>query len=222
MNNIDKASVLYQQAVEYEKKERLNSDDKEDYILADKLREELRTELGIESNYFCDLTYRKIISDECIPILIKYIPLFKNVGISLDLISKQFYRKNNRECSNFLEKWYYELKRNNKVTTSLENTLDNAFVKIRDKDKIPFYIELIKENDKFPLVMEMLGKWNVAIAKPIIINRLKNDKIKTSSIRALGYYKDKTTISLIEKYVESDYLGVRKEAKKVMDKLSNL
>lgn len=70
--------------------------------------------------------------------------------------------------------------------------------------------------------MEMLGKWNVVEAKPIIINRLKNDKIKTSSIRALGYYKDKTIISLIEPYLESDYLGVRKETKKVMDKLSNL
>jgi len=222
MNIIDEASVLYKQAVEYEKKQRLNLCDKEDYILADKLREELRIKLDVESNYLCDLTYRKIIDDKCIPILIKYIPLFKNIGISLDLITQQLYRKNNKECSNFLENWYYELKKNNKLTSVVENTLDNVFVKIRDKDKIPFYIKLIKENNKFPFVMEMLGKWNVIDAKPIIINRLENDGIKTSSIRALGYYNDKATIPLIEKYVESDYLGVRKEAKKVMDKLSNL
>lgn len=222
MNIIDEASVLYKQAVEYEKKQRLNLCDKEDYILADKLREELRIKLDVESNYLCDLTYRKIIDDKCIPILIKYIPLFKNIGISLDLITQQLYRKNNKECSNFLENWYYELKKSNKLTSVVENTLDNAFVKIRDKDKIPFYIKLIKENNKFPFVMEMLGKWNVIDAKPIIINRLENDGIKTSSIRALGYYNDKATIPLIEKYVESDYLGVRKEAKKVMDKLSNL
>lgn len=110
MNIIDEASVLYKQAVEYEKKQRLNSDNKKDYILADKLREELRIKLDVESNYLCDLTYRKIIDDKCIPILIKYIPLFKNIGISLDLIAQQLYRKNNKECSNFLEKMVLRIK----------------------------------------------------------------------------------------------------------------
>ena len=46
--------------------------------------------------------------------------------------------------------------------------------------------------------MEMLGKWKIEDAKVIILNRLKNDKIKTSSIRALGYYDDKTMLLLIE------------------------
>ena len=178
--------------------------------------------LGIESNYLCDLTYRKIADDKCISILIKYIPLFQNVGISLNLITQQFWRKNNTECSDFLEKWYYDLKRDNALTNVIENTLDNAFVKIQDKSKISFYLQLIESIDKFPFVMEMLGKWNIEYAKPIIINRLKNDKIKTSSIRALGYYNDKTMLPLIEKYLESEYSGVRKEAKKVMERLNNL
>lgn len=219
MNNQD---ILYKRAIENEKQMRLNADNKKDYELADELRKDLYDNLEIESNYLCDLTYRKIADDKCISILIKYIPLFQNVGISLNLITQQFWRKNNTECSDFLEKWYYDLKRDNALTNVIENTLDNAFVKIQDKSKISFYLQLIESIDKFPFVMEMLGKWNIEYAKPIIINRLKNDKIKTSSIRALGYYNDKTMLPLIEKYLESEYSGVRKEAKKVMERLNNL
>ena len=68
----------------------------------------------------------------------------------------------------------------------------------------------------------MLGRWNIDEAKAIIISRLENDKIKTSSIRALGYYKDKNTIPLIEKYLNSNYSGERDEAKKVINRLNKL
>lgn len=216
------ANVLYKRAIELEKEKRLNENYKKDIELEDKLRAELREKLGVESNYFCDLTYRTIQDDNCIQILAKYIPLFKNIGIGLDLIRQQFYRKNNKECFNFLESWYYELKKNGQLNGIIENTLDNAFVKIGIKDKIPFYLELIKENNKFPFVMEMLGRWKIEEAKPIIINRLEKDRIRTSSISALGYYNDKATIPLIEKHLKSDYSGVRKEAKKVIDKLNNI
>ena len=197
-------------------------DKKQDFKLADQLRKDLYVLLGIESNYLCDLYYRKITDDKCISILIKYIPLFQNVGISLNLITQQFWRKKNTECSDFLENWYYDLKQANALTDIIENTLDNAFVKIQDKNKISFYLELIKSIDKFPFVMEMLGKWKIKDAKSIIINRLENDKIKTSSIKALGYYCDKATIPLIEKHLESEYSAVRKEAKKVIKNLNNI
>lgn len=219
MNHQD---ILYHQAIEKEKVERLSSDYKDDYELIDQLRKDLVDNLGIKSSYLADLTHRMIVDDRCISFLAKYIPLFHNVGISLDLIKQQFWRKNNTECSDFLEKWYYDLKRDNALTNVIENTLDNAFVKIQDKSKISFYLQLIETIDKFPFVMEMLGKWNIENAKSIIISRLKNDKIKTSSIKALGYYNDKTMLPLIETYLESEYSGVRKEAKKVMERLNNL
>lgn len=219
---MDSQNVLYKQAIENEKEKRLNKEYQKDYELADKLRKELFDSLGVESDYLADFYYRTIIDDMCIPILVKYIPLFKNVGIALNLITQQFWRKGNVDCSNFLEKWYYDLKKSNALTNMIETTLDNAFVKIRDKSKISFYIELIKDNDKFPLVMTMLAKWNIDEAKKIIISRLENDKIKTSTIRALGYYKDKNAISLIEKYLKSDYSGVQKEAKKVIERLNKL
>ena len=92
-------------------------------------------------------------------ILVKYIPLFQNVGISLDLIKQQFSRKNNTECSYFLEKWYYDLKQDHALTYVIENTLDNTFLKIQDKSKCSFYLQLIENINKFPLVMEMLGKF---------------------------------------------------------------
>lgn len=219
---MDSQNILYNQAIENEKEMRLNKEYQKDYELADKLRKELFDSLGVESNYLADFYYRTIIDEKCIPILAKYIPLFKNIGIALNLITQQFWRKGNIECSNFLEKWYYDLKKRNSLTNVIETTLDNAFVKIKDKSKISFYIELIKDTDKFPLVMIMLAKWNIDEAKNIIISRLENDKIKTSSIRALEYYKDKNTIPLIEKYLKSDYSGVREETKKVIDRLNKL
>ena len=213
---MDRQDILYRQAMENEKQMRANMDNRKNYELADKLRKDLYDELGVESNCLSDLTYRKIADDQCISILTRYIPLFQNVGIRLDLIKQQFCRKNNTECSNFLEKWYYDLKRENALNKAIENTLDNAFAKIQDKRKIAFYLQLIEKADQFPLVMTMLGKWNIENAKPIIINRLEIDRIKTNAIRALGYYKDKSTVPLIEKYVDSEYSGVRKEAKKVL------
>lgn len=219
---MDSQNILYKQAVENEKEMRLNKEYQKDYELADKLRKELFDSLGVESNYLVDFYYRTINDDKCISILAKYIPLFKNVGIALNLITQQFWRKGNIDCSNFLEKRYYDLKGNNALTNMIETTLDNAFVKIQDKNKISFYIAIIKDNDKFPLVMTMLGKWNIDAAKPLIISRLENDKIKTSSIRALGYYKDENTIPLIERHLKSEYSGVRQEAKKVIDRLNKL
>ncbi len=138
-----------------------------------------------------------------------------DMDIGLALISRQLCRKNRKECSCFLESLYQEFKNDHAVTPVVENTLDNAFVKIRGKDKIMFYLELIKGRDRFPIVMEMLGKWKVDEAKQLIIGKLENDTIKTSAIRALGYYKDKGTISLIQKHFNSEYIGVRKEGKKV-------
>ena len=215
-------NVLYKDSIKKETENRKFGTNKKDYELADKMRKELLDKLGVESNYLADLFYQKIIDDRCIPILTKYIPLFENVGISLNLIQQQFYRKNNKECSDFLEKWYLDLKKNNALTDVIENVLDNAFVKIGDKSKISFYIDLIKENDKFSLVMVMLGKWKIKEAKLVIVNRLENDKIKTPSIRALGYYKDKSTIPLIEKHMDLEYSGVRTEAKSVLEKLNNI
>ena len=63
MNNQD---VLYKQAIVNEKQMRLNANNKKDYELADKLRKDLYDHLKIESNYLCDLTYRKIVDDKCI------------------------------------------------------------------------------------------------------------------------------------------------------------
>ena len=171
------------------------------------------TALSRKKDHFSDA---RILKYDLPPKMPSYIPLFQNVGIRLDLIKQQFCRKNHTECSDFLEKWYYDLKRENALNKAIENTLDNAFAKIQDKRKIAFYLQLIEKADQFPLVMTMLGKWNIENAKPIIINRLEIDRIKTNAIRALGYYKDKSTVPLIEKYVDSEYSGVRKEAKKVL------
>ena len=215
-------NILYQESVRKETENRIAEKNQRDYELVDELRKELRDQLGVESSCLTDLTYHKIPDDRCIPVLVKYIPLFQNTGIALSLVQQQFWRKHNQECSSFLETWYLELRKTGALTNVAENTLDNAFVKIGDKNKIPFYLELIKETDRFLLVMVMLAKWKVKEAKPVIINRLKRDKIKTAAIRALGYYEDKTMLPLLEKYLASEYPGVRQEAEKVIKKLLTL
>ena len=224
MNKQDINNLFYKNAIEREIEERKNPQKTADYMLADKLRQELFDCLGVESYYFTDLCYRTIIDDKCVPILCKYIPLFNHKGFSEELITQQFWRKGNKDCSAFLKNWYYELVQKDAFDekSTLENTLDNAFIKIQDKNEIPFLLELIKEKNRFPFTMAMLGRWKVEAAKPIIIRRLETDKSKTQAIRALGYYKDKSTIPLIEKYINDDKIGVRKEAKNVINRLKKL
>ena len=222
LDRIDIDNILHKDSIKKEIANRKVQVNEKDYQLADEMREELFNELGVESNYLSDLTYKTIKDDRCIPILAKYIPLFENAGIGFALVQQQFWRKNNKECSDFLQEWYCQLKKDNALTRAGENVLDNAFSRIGGRDKIPFYIELIKQADSFPLVMVMLARWRVKEAKQIIIERLEKDTVKTLAIRALGYYKDKQMILLIEKYFDSESAGVRKEAEKVINRLKSL
>lgn len=155
---MDRQDILYRQAMENEKQMRANMDNKKIMNWQINWEKTYMMSWRVESNCLSDLTYRKKADDQCISILTRYIPLFQNVGIRLDLIKQQFCRKNNTECSDFLEKWYYDLKRENALNKAIENTLDNAFAKIQDKRKIAFYLQLIEKADQFPLVMTMLGK----------------------------------------------------------------
>ena len=109
MNKQDINNLFYKNAIEREIEERKNPQKTADYMLADKLRQELFDCLGVESYYFTDLCYRTIIDDKCVPILSKYIPLFNHKGFSEELITQQFWRKGNKDCSAFLKNWYYEL-----------------------------------------------------------------------------------------------------------------
>lgn len=182
-------AVLYKADIERELYNRATGVDAEDYILVDSLCAELSRCLGVDCRSFQDLRYKTIKNDACIPIISKYIPQFANIGFALELITQQFWRKGNKECSNFLERWTLGLKANGRLSKA-ENALDNAFVKIQDKSKQDFFIGLICEKDAFPFTMEMLGRWKSEAALPVIIERLEVDTIKTSAITALGKYKD--------------------------------
>ena len=137
------AAVLYKADIEREWHNRAVGVDTEDYILVDSLCAELNRCLGVGCSSFQDLRYKTIKNDACIPIISKYIPQFANIGFALELITQQFWRKGNKECSNFLERWTLELKANGRLSKAAENTLDNAFVKIQDKSKQDFLIGLI-------------------------------------------------------------------------------
>lgn len=165
-------AVLYKADIERELYNRATGVDAEDYILVDSLCAELSRCLGVDCRSFQDLRYKTIKNDACIPIISKYIPQFANIGFALELITQQFWRKGNKECSNFLERWTLELKANGRLSKA-ENALDNAFVKIQDKSKQDFFIGLICEKDAFPFTMEMLGRWKSEAALPVIIETRK-------------------------------------------------
>ena len=169
-----------------------------------------------------NLRYNHIKNDACIPIIRRYIPQFANIGFALELITQQFWRKGNKDCSNFLERWTLELKANGRLSKAAENTLDNAFVKIQDKSKQDFLIGLIREKDAFPFTMEMLGRWKSEAALSIIIGRLKVDTIKASAITALGKYKDISLLPYIEPFINSTKAGERKVATKAVKQIENL
>lgn len=222
MSNDYATSVLYKADIDRELQNRAAGIDAGDYAIIDRLCDELKSELGIECSCFQDLRYGTIADETCIPIIIKYIPQFTNIGFALELITQQFWRKGNQECSAFLEQWALKLKEERRLTKTVENTLDNAFVKIQDKNKIAFYIELIREKDAFPFTMEMLGKWRVETAIPIIIERLEVDTIKTSAIAALGKYKDVSLLPYIEPFINSTKSGERKAATRVIEQIKKV
>lgn len=215
-------AVLYKADIEREWHNRATGVDAEDYILVDSLCAELNRCLEINYSSFQDLRYKTIESDACIPIISKYIPRFSNIGFALELITQQFWRKGNKECSDFLERWTLELKANGRLSKVAENTLDNAFVKIQDKSKHDFLISLICEKDAFPFTMEMLGRWKSEAALPIIIKRLEIDTIKTSAITALGKYKDISLLPYIEPFINSTKTGERKAAARAVKQINNL
>lgn len=219
MRNEYATSVLFQAELEREIQNRAAGKDFDDYNLVDELRKELKSTLGVETSCFQDLRYRKIIDDACVPIIAKYIPLFSNIGFAQELITQQFWRKGNRACSEFLEQWTLKLIAEEKLTKSIENTLDNAFIKIQDKSKVLFFTDLIKKKDAFPFTMEMLGRWKATEALPIIIERLNADTIRTSAINALGYYKDVASLSYIEPFITSTKDGERRAAQKAAKKI---
>ena len=216
------ATVLYKADIERELYSRATGVDAEDYILVDSLCAELNRCLGVECSSFQDLRYKNIKSDACIPIISKYIPQFANIGFALELITQQFWRKGNKECSNFLERWTLELKASGRLSKVAENTLDNAFVKIQDKSEQDFLIGLICKKDAFPFTMEMLGRWKIEAALPIIIERLEVDAIKTSAITALGKYKDISLLPYIELFINSTKAGEREAAARAVKQIKNL
>ena len=215
-------TVLYKADIERELYNRATGVDGEDYILVDSLCAELNRCLGVDCCSFQDLRYKHIKNDACIPIICRYIPQFANIGFALELITQQFWRKGNKECSDFLERWTSELKANGRLSKVTENTLDNAFVKIQDKSKQDFLIGLIREKDAFPFTMEMLGRWKSDAALPIIIERLEVDTIKTSAITALGKYKDISLLPYIEPFINSTKAGEREAATRAVKQIKNL
>ena len=215
-------TVLYKADIECELYNRATGVDGEDYILVDSLCAELNRCLGVDYSSFQDLRYKHIKNDACIPIICRYIPQFANIGFALELITQQFWRTGNKECSNFLERWTLELKANGRLSKVTENTLDNAFIKIQDKSKQDFLIGLIREKDAFPFTMEMLGRWKIEAALPIIIERLEVDTIKTSAITALGKYKDISLLPYIEPFINSTKAGERKAATRAVKQIKNL
>lgn len=212
-------AVLYKADTERESHNRAAGVDAEDYILVDSLCAELNRCLGVECSSFQDLRYKHIKNDACIPIISNYIPQFANIGFALELITQHFWRKGNKECSDFLERWTLELKANGRLSKAAENTLDNAFVKIQDKSKQDFLVGLICEKDAFPFTMEMLGRWKSEAALPIIIKRLEVDTIKTSAITALGKYKDISILPHIEPFINSTNAGERKAAARAVKQI---
>lgn len=216
------ATVLYKADIEREQHNRATGVDAEDYVLVDFLCAELNRCLGVDCSSFQDLRFKHIKNDVCIPIISRYIPQFANIGFALELITQQFWRKGNKECSNFLERWTVELKANGRLSKIAENTLDNAFVKIQDKSKQDFLVGLICEKDAFPFTMEMLGRWKIEAALPIIIERLEVDTIKTSAITALGKYKDISLLPYIEPFINSVNAGEREAATRAVRQIKNL
>ena len=214
MSRADKMQIVSRILEEDERCRRRSIFYAEDYAFADALRDELRERLGIETTSFSHLTSIRIADDACVEIIIPYLWRFQNTGFVQELITQHFWRKGSRVCSDFLEVWAKHCIAKGKMSGGMENTLDNAFSHIQDKRKALFYVELMREGYDFPFTMEMLGRWRVPEARPIILDRINdpNYLLPQNAICALGWYMDPQYLSLFREWQENGGPATRKAA----------
>ena len=214
MSRADKAQIVNRILEAEEVRKRQSIGYAADYVLADALREELRVRLNVETISFNHLNSICIEDDACMDIIIPYLWRFRNTGLVQELITQHFWRKGNRACSDFLEEWTKHCIAKDKLNGVMETTLDNAFAHVQDKRKVLFYVELMREGYDFPFTMEMLGRWRVQEALPIILDRINNPNylLPQNAIRALGGYKDPQHLPIFREWLEDNGSATRKAA----------
>lgn len=212
--------VLYNDSIQKEICARNNKNHLYDYSLMDNLIQELN-ELGYNFTYATDLVYYTLTDKRTIPIFKKFIPKFEDIGFSMSLIPHICY-SGNKDCAKFLIEFYLSCEKQGKMSRAAYNCFDNALCKIKCKEYITEYLSLISppiHSDKFYFLMELLSKWKIKEAIPIIIKRLECDKLKQPAIKALGNYSDLELLSVLELYAASNNADISNSAKKAMQKI---
>lgn len=212
--------LLHEASVKTETESRRDLSKQYDYAVADRMIAELNG-LGYEFSYFADLQYCIITDKRAIPIFECYIPLFRETGFAIGVLphisQKQYY-----ECTEFLIEQYLRYEQSGKALPVVSNAFDNALVRIRDKRFIGEYCTLIsgpEHRDRFYFLMELLSKWKVQEALPIIVNRLENDRQKAPAIISLGNYRDSSYSHLVEPFLSSENRYIRKVAGQALQKM---
>ena len=212
VNDFDKAQIIFQLGEKDEIEHRSIPAFETDYILADELREELHQRMNIETISFHHLNSIRIEDDACVDIIIPYLWCFPHVGFAEQLITQHFWRKGNHACSDFLEAWTKHCIAAGMMGGTMETTLDNAFIHIQDKRKALFYVDLMQAGYDFPFTMEMLGRWRVPEALPIILDRIHDPTylLLQNAVRALAGYKNPQHLPLFRELLSES--GVTQKA----------
>lgn len=222
----DFLNVIYEDHIKIEIEDRKKPEKKHDYEVADNMLAELnQLNLGRELHYSEDLIFYTVTDKRAIPIFKKYILQFEHVGIVLNLVNNQLGLKGYKDCTEFLIELFYSLEKRGERLDSVYESFDNAFYKIKDKRYIDAYLELIsvpKYIDKFYLLLEQLSKWHIEDALPIVVERVKYDKLPGAAIKALGNYADPKYAYLIEPHLNSEKPYIRQLAKKTLDKMQSV
>lgn len=214
MSRAEKEAIVNRILEEEEARRRQSIFYEADFALADALREELRERLQIDTTSFNHLTSIRIEDDACVEIIIPYLWRFRDTGFVQQLITQHFWRRGNQVCSDFLEAWTKRCIAAGQLNGMMENTLDNAFIHIQDRRKAQFYVELLREGYSFPFTMEMLGRWRIPEALPVILDRINDYAylLPQNAVSALGGYRDSQHLPLFRELLETGGPAVRKAA----------
>lgn len=215
------ADALYSDAIKEEKKWRENQDNKHDFELIDSIIAEIN-ELGYNFKYEADLRWRDIQDKKVIPIFGKYLLKFENTGFAEDYISI-IAKKGYFESTPIVFDLYEKVKKISGIHQSV--ACDNAFYKIKDKQYINKYLELLKNEDdatRLPLTMTLLAKWNILEAKEYFMHHLDshNRDLVFIAIECLSYYKNDSSITTaLNHHLISDDKDIIKAIKKALKRL---
>lgn len=189
----------------------------EDDILIQELIQ-VANDYGFEVESYDDLKAIKRKIKKLIPVLIKYLYMFKASNFKDAIVGllgvKRFYDATETLLNAYIsddesmDKW----------------AIGDALYSIQDKRFEDEYIKIVEDKSNGisrQMIVILLGKLRCERAIPSLINLLQDDDVNGHAIIALGYFKNNELIKCIEPFLDHEKRWIRRESERAIKKIKS-